>query len=161
MTQPTAEQTHPALQMLHLTNQDGLMILVGLVFIYALYFTLSKKLFGPLLAHLEHREGVTAGALHSADLMRQKGQALRARYDEGLFQARLEANRQKNEILTAAKKSASETIGAAEAAAAQELQAGRAAIEKQILDAQGRIESEAKDLAQKLASTVDAQLTVH
>ena len=81
MTQPTAEQTHPALQMLHLTNQDGVMILVGLVFIYALYFTLSKKLFAPLLAHLEHREGVTAGALHSADLMRQKGQALRARYD--------------------------------------------------------------------------------
>lgn len=161
MTQATVEQTHPALQMLHLTNQDGLMILMGLALIYALYFTLSKKLFGPLLEHLEHREGVTAGALHAADLMRQKGQALRARYDEGLFQARLEANRQKNEILTTAKQSASETLSAAEAAAAQELQAGRSAIEKQILDAQSRIESEAKDLAQQLASTVDAQLTVH
>lgn len=161
MTQTTAEQTHPALQMLHLTNEDAVMILVGLAFIYLLYFTLSKKLFGPLLEHLEHREGVTAGALHAADQMRQKGEALRARYDEGLFQARLEANRQKNEILAAAKKSASETIGSAEEAAAQELQAGRTAIEKQIRDAQGRIEAEAKELAQKLASTVDAQLAVH
>ncbi len=161
MSQPTAEQTHPALQMLHLTNEDGLMILVGVAFIYLLYFTLSKKVFGPLLAHLEHREGVTEGALHSAAQMREKGQALRARYDEGLFQARLEANRQKNEILSAAKKSASETIGAAEAAAAKELQTGRAGIEKQIRDAHGRIEAEAKELAQKLASKVDAQLTVH
>ena len=161
MAQPSAEQTHPALQMLHLTSEDAVMILVGLAFIYLLYFTLSKKLFGPLLAHLEHREGVTAGAVHTADQMRQKGRALRARYDEGLFQARLEANRKKNEILADAKKIATETVGSAEAAAAKELQAGRAAIANQIQEAQGRIESEAKDLAQKLASTVDAQLAVH
>ena len=144
-----------------LTNQDGLMILVGTAFIYLLYFTLSKKLFSPLLEHLEHREGVTTGALHAAAQMRQKGQALRARYDEGLFQARVEANRQKNDILTAARKAASETIAAAEASAAAELQSGRAAIEKQISDSQSRIDSEARELADKLAAKVDAQLTVH
>ena len=152
---------NPILQIVDLTNQDAAMILVGLGFIYVLYFTLSKKVFAPLLEHLEHREGVTAGALHTADQMRQKGHALRARYDEGLFQARIEANRKKNEILAVAKKSASDTLGAAEAAAAAELQAGRAAIEKQIADASSRIEGEAKDLAERLASKVDAQLTVH
>jgi len=153
--------TNPLLKNIDLTNQDALMILVGTAFIYLLYFTLSKKLFTPLLEHLEHREGVTAGALHAADQMRQKGQALRARYDEGLFQARVEANRKKNEILTAAKKAASETIAAAEASAAAELQSGRAAIEKQISDAQSRIDIEAKELADRLAAKVDAQLTVH
>jgi F0F1-type ATP synthase membrane subunit b/b' len=152
---------NPILQIVDLTNQDGLMILVGTAFIYLLYFTLSKKLFSPLLEHLEHREGVTTGALHAAAQMRQKGQALRARYDEGLFQARVEANRQKNEILTTARKAASETIAAAEASAAAELQSGRAAIEKQISDSQSRIDSEARELADKLAAKVDAQLTVH
>lgn len=161
MDQMSAEQNHPALQMLHLTNEDGVMILVGLIFIYMLYFTLSKKLFGPLLAHLEQREGVAIGALHTADQMRQKGRALRARYDEGLFQARLAANKKKNEVLVEAKKAATETIGAAEGAAAKELQAGRNAIEKQIRDAHGQIEGEAQVLAQKLASTVDTQLAVH
>jgi|LakMenEpi03Aug12_release.lakeMendotaPanAssembly.Ray.scaffolds.fasta_scaffold614365_1 F0F1-type ATP synthase membrane subunit b/b' len=154
-------QTNPILQTIDLTNQDGLMILVGTAFIYFLYFTLSKKVFAPLLEHLEHREGVTSGALHTAEQMRQKGQALRARYDEGLFQARVEANNKKNEILTEAKRAASQTIGEAEAAAAAELQAGRAAIEKQIRDAHGRIEGEAKALADTLAAKIDSQLTVH
>ncbi len=154
-------ETNPLLQTVDLTNQDAVMILVGLAFMYILYFALARRVFAPLLEHIEHRESVTAGALHAADQMREKGRALRARYDEGLFQARLEANTKKNEILAAAKKVASETLAGAETAAASELQAGRAMIEKQIRDADARIELEAKDLAERLATKVDSQLAVH
>jgi F0F1-type ATP synthase membrane subunit b/b' len=144
-----------------LTPEDGKMIVVGTVLIFGLYFTLRRKLFAPLLEHVEQREGVTVGALHAADQMRQKSEALRARYDESLFQARVEANRERGEIISKAQAEAQALVDNAEADAAQELQVGRAAIERQMAEAQSKADAEVQALAETLVSRVDAQLTVH
>ena len=144
-----------------LTPLDAQMIVVGTIFIFGLYKALEKSLFRPVLEHVEQREGVTEGALFTASQMRQKSQALRARYDENLLQARIEANREKAVLVQKAKDEASSIVAAAEVEAAQALQVGRAAIERQISEAQQRSEAEAADLATLLSSKVDAQLSVH
>ena len=150
-----------ALSAVSLTLEDGRMIVFGTVLIFVLYRTLARTLFAPFLEHVEYREGVTAGSLFSADQMRQKATALRHRYDEALFQARVEANREKAEIIARATAEGQALIDRAEAQASEELAAGRALIERQVLAAQNRSEEEVRALAETLASRVDAQLTVH
>lgn len=144
-----------------LTPLDAKMIVVGTVFIFGLYRALEKGLFRPLLTHVEQRESVTEGALFTAGQMKQKSQALRARYDENLLQARIQASREKADIVTNAKQEAAGILAAAEAQAAAELAAGRAAIERQVSDAKQRAESDAQELATILSARVDSQLTVH
>jgi F0F1-type ATP synthase membrane subunit b/b' len=144
-----------------LTPEDGKMIVFGTALIFTLYFTLRRTLFAPMLEHIEEREGVTVGALHAADQMRQKSEALRARYDDALFQARVEANRERGEILSKARSEAQAVIDQAEVEAARELQVGRAEIERQMTQAQARAEAEVEALAETLVTRVDSQLTVH
>ena len=154
-------EQNPILDLFKLTNQDGQMIVVGTIFIYALYFALRSALFKPLLRHVEEREEVTAGAVHTAGQMRQKAQALRGRYDEGMLQARIAANKARNEVVANAKTAASKVLAQAEAQAAKELQAGRQAIQGALQQAHQKAEGEAKVLAEALTSKVDAQLAVH
>jgi F0F1-type ATP synthase membrane subunit b/b' len=137
------------------------MIILGTVLIFVLYRALARTLFAPFLEHLECREGVTAGSLFTADQMRQKAEALRHRYDDALFQTRVEANREKAEIIALATSEGQALIDRAEAQAGEELAAGRALIDRQVSAAQTRSEEEVRALADTLASRVDAQLTVH
>jgi len=155
------EETNPILQLFSLTALDAKMIGVGTVFILALYAALKTALFKPLLRHVEEREGVTAGALHTAGQMRQKAQALRDRYDDGMLQSRIAANKERAEVVSRAKSQAVGVVSEAEAQAARELQAGRQAIAEAIKQANQRAEGEAKALADTLSSKVDAQLAVH
>lgn len=154
-------EQNPILDLFKLTTQDGQMIVVGTVFIYALYFALRSALFKPLLRHVEEREGVTAGAVHTAGQMRQKAQVLRERYDDGMLQARIAANKARNEVVANAKMVAGKVVAEAEALAAKELQAGRQSIEGALQQAYETAEGEAKVLAEALTHKVDAQLTVH
>lgn len=149
------------LALFSLTALDAKMIGVGTVFIFALYSALSSALFKPLMRHIEEREGVTAGALHTASQMRQKAQALRERYDEGMLQARIAANKERNQMVLEAKKVAAETVSKAEAVAASELQAGRQVIARSIEQANASAELQSKALAETLSSKVDSQLSVH
>jgi F-type H+-transporting ATPase subunit b len=151
----------PILDLFDITPVDLQMIPVGLLFVVALYFALRSALFKPLLRHVEERESVTAGALHTAGQMRQKAQALRARYDEGMLQARIAANKERAEIVAKAKASANVVLSEAESQAAAELQAGRKGIEAALQQAYRGAEGEAKALADTLTSKVDSQLTVH
>lgn len=154
-------EQNPILDLFKLTNQDAQMIVVGTIFIYALYFALRSALFKPLLRHVEEREGVTAGALHTAGQMRQKAQALRERYDEGMLQARIAANKERSDLVAKAKVSANGVVAEAEGQAAKELQAGRQGIEAALQSAYQKAEGEAKVLADTLTQKVDSQLTVH
>ncbi len=149
------------LEFLDLSVDDVKMIVVGTLLIFGLYFALRRKFFLPVLEHVEQREGVTVGALHTAEQMKQKAQALRARYDEALFQARVEANRERAEVVSRAQREAQGILEKAELDATQELQAGRAALEQQISDAQAKADAEVRALAESLVSRVDTQLTVH
>lgn len=151
----------PLLQLFSLTTLDAQMIVVGTLFIFALYAALSRALFKPLLRHLEERESVTAGALHAASQMRQKSTALRERYDEGMLQARIAANKERAQLVLEAKKAAAETLAKAEAEAAAELQAGRQVIARSVSQANTSAEAQAKALADTLSAKVDAQLSVH
>jgi F0F1-type ATP synthase membrane subunit b/b' len=157
----TSSSLQPILDFVDLTVDDLKMIAVGTVLIFGLYFALRRKLFVPMLEHVEHREGVTVGALHTADQMRQKAEALRARYDEALFQTRVEANRERGDVVSKAQSEAQAIIERAEADAAQELQAGRSALGQQIEEAQAKADAEVQALAETLVTRVDAQLTVH
>jgi F0F1-type ATP synthase membrane subunit b/b' len=154
-------EQNPILDLFKLTTEDAQMIVVGTVFIYALYFALRSALFKPLLRHVEEREGVTAGALHTAGQMRQKALALRDRYDEGMLQARIAANKERGELVAKAKVTANGIVAEAESLAAKELQAGRQGIEAALQGAYARAEGEAKTLADTLTAKVDSQLTVH
>ena len=154
-------ENNAVLKLFDITIDDVQMIVVGTVFIYALYFAMRSALFKPLLRHVEEREGVTAGALHTAAQMRQKAQALRERYDEGMLQARLAANKERGELVSKAKVAANGVISEAENQAAKELQAGRQGIDAALQSAYQKAEGEAKVLADTLTAKVDSQLAVH
>jgi len=141
-----------------LTPIDGIMIVVCLGLLFMLYKTLEIKVFAPLLEHVEQRESLTTGAVFSASQMRQKSAALKARFDEALFKARVEGNTKRAEIIASAKDRASAIIRQAESEAASELAAGRREIAKQVASAQIGAEGEAQELAKRLASQVDARL---
>jgi F0F1-type ATP synthase membrane subunit b/b' len=97
--------------------------------------------------------------LFTAQQMREKALALRSRYDEAMFQARVEGNRTRVDIIAEAKTQAAQIVSAAEAEAAAELKAGRVAIADQLSKAKQGAEKEATVLAATLASQVDAQLS--
>lgn len=147
-----------ALATVSLTPTDGVMILVGTALIFVLHRFMATSVFGPILEHVEERESVTAGALHAAAQMRQKTEALKARFDEGIFQARVAGNSKRQELINAAKDQASKIIRDAEQEAAKEIAAGREAIARQLSQAASGSESAAQDLAQQLAARVDSQL---
>ena len=149
------------LAIVSLTPIDGVMIVCGTVLIFTLHRIMARKVFAPLLEHVEQRESVTTGALFTANQMRQKAEALRARFDEAIFRARVEGNSKKAEIVSAAKDQAAKIIRDAENEVAAMIQAGRDDIAKQIERASVAVEGEAKDLAQRLASQVDSQLGAH
>jgi F0F1-type ATP synthase membrane subunit b/b' len=154
-------EQNPILDLFSLTNQDGQMIVVGTALLFALYFALRSAVFKPLLQHIEERETVTEGAVHTASQMRQKAQALRGRYDEGMLQARIAANKERQVAIGKAKTLATSIIGESEAKAAQELQAGRQSIDSALQQAYTRAEGEAQAIAETLTTKVDSQLTVH
>jgi F0F1-type ATP synthase membrane subunit b/b' len=155
------EKIENILAVLNLTPIDGVMIVIGTVLIFALYKTLETQVFRPLLEHVEQRESVTAGALFTADQMRQKASALRTRYDDAMFQARVEANKTRSDVVRDAKTKASQIVAKAEAEAAESIKAGRIAITEQLKRAQSSAETEAKELASRLASQVDSQLSLN
>ncbi len=150
---------HDVLAAISLTETDALMILVGSGLIFTLYKSLQTLVFQPLLEHVEYRETVTEGALFTAEQMREKAVALRARYDQGIFQARVEGNRTRTEIIAEAKGQAAQIVSAAEAEAAADLKAGRTTIAEQLSQAKHGAEKEATALAATFASQVDAQLS--
>lgn len=149
------------LKTVSLTPTDGVMIVVGTVLIFVLHRFLASSVFSPILEHVEQREALTTGALHTASQMRQKTEGLRARFDESIFRARVEGNTKRAEIVNAAKDQASKIIRDAESEAAKEVQAGRDAIARQIASANAGAESVVQDLAQQLAARVDAQLSAN
>jgi F0F1-type ATP synthase membrane subunit b/b' len=150
-----------ALKLFDLTLTDGAMILVGTALLLVLYKSLEALVFKPTLEHVEHRESATVGALFTADQMRQKTNALRARHADALFQARVEANRARAEMVGEAKTQASAILAKAESEAAAELAAGRKDIDEQLKRAEVGAEKAAQELAAQLATQVDSQLTVH
>jgi len=146
------------LAVVSLTPTDGIMIVVCTVLMFVLYKALEVKVFAPLLEHVEQRESLTSGAVFTASQMRQKSAALKARFDESIFKARVAGNTKRSEIVAAAKDKASRIIRNAENDAAAELKAGRQDISRQIASAQTGVEGEARELANRLAGQVDAQL---
>ena len=152
------ETVKNALAVVSLTPTDGVMIVVGTVLIFMLHRAMATKVFAPLLEHVEQRESSTTGALHAASQMRQKTEALRTRFDEAIFRARVEGNSKKLEIVNAAKDQAAKIIRDAETEVARDLQAGREALAKQVAQANTAAEVEAHELAKQLASQVDSQL---
>jgi F-type H+-transporting ATPase subunit b len=146
------------LAVVSLTPTDGIMIVVCTVLMFVLYKALEVKVFAPLLEHVEQRESLTSGAVFTASQMRQKSAALKARFDESIFKARVAGNTKRSEIVAAAKDKASSIIRNAENDAAAELKAGRQDISRQIASAQTGVEGEARELANRLAGQVDAQL---
>jgi F0F1-type ATP synthase membrane subunit b/b' len=146
------------LAVVSLSPLDGIMIVVCTVLMFVLYKALEVKVFTPLLEHVEQRESLTSGAVFTAGQMRQKSAALKARFDEAIFKARVAGNTKRSEIVAAAKDKAVGIIRNAENEAAAELKAGRQEISRQIASAQTGVETEARDLANRLAGQVDAQL---
>jgi F0F1-type ATP synthase membrane subunit b/b' len=146
------------LEAISLSPLDGVMILVCTLLIAILYKLLAVKVFNPLLEHVERRESLTSGAVHTAAQMRQKTVALRSRFDEAIFKARVEGNAKRAEIVAAAKKSAHEIIRAAEEDASNELIAGRQEIARKIAAANSGADTEVQNIATQLVTQVDSHL---
>lgn len=141
-----------------LTPTDGIMILVCTVLLTILYKLLAVKVFNPLLEHLEKRESLTSGAVHTAGQMRQKTAALRARFDDAIFKARIEGNTKRSEIVAAAKEKALALVHTAEGEASAELAAGRKEIARKLATAQSSADAEADLIATRLVAQVDNHL---
>lgn len=154
-----AESINSLLSVFHLNNELGILVLIGLVFITVLHKVLGRIAFMPALEHIEHRESATEGARFSAGQMRSKAEALNARYQEALLQARIEGNKERLKIVGKAKAEAAAIISEAEGAAAQTVGAARQRLSNEIEAAHTVIEREAVTLADMLATRVDTELT--
>lgn len=144
-----------------LTETDAKMIAVGLVFFVVLYKFLQYKVFGPILQHVEQREGATKGSLETAAMFRQKAQALTERYEEQMFKARVEGNTSRLQIINDAKKEAAVIASAAEAEVAKTMKEGRDAIAQQLRTARAKAEQDSAALAELLAHKVDSELSIN
>ena len=144
-----------------LERMDVPMILIGLILFFALYKALEAKVFTPLLEHLERREHATVGAVETATLMRQKSAALRERYDQKMFEARVEANAKKLEMVNAAKAKASELQKSTELEVEKQVAAGRSSIEQELAACRARADHESHVLADLLSHKVDSELSVN
>lgn len=149
------------LEAFSLSAYDVPMIGVGLTFFFFLYKILELKVFLPAIEHIEQRESATIGSAESAVLMRQKATALKERYERELFEARLEANKQRIEIVSRAKNEAQNLINGAESEIANLISKGRMTIQDQIRNCQTKANSEAKQLAELLIKKVDSELSTH
>jgi F0F1-type ATP synthase membrane subunit b/b' len=141
-----------------LNPTDGIMILVCTVLLTILYKLLAVKVFNPLLEHVEQRESLTSGAVHTAGQMRQKTAALKARFDEAIFKARVEGNTKRSEIVAAAKEKAQAIVQCAEEEASVELAAGRQEIARKLASAKSVADAEADLIATQLVAQVDNHL---
>jgi F0F1-type ATP synthase membrane subunit b/b' len=146
------------LKAVSLTPTDGIMILVCTGLLTILYKLLAVKVFNPLLEHVEQRESLTSGAVHTAGQMRQKTAALKARFDEAIFKARVEGNTKRSEIVAAAKDKARAIVQSAEDEAAAELVAGRQEIARKLATAKSGADAEADLIAMQLVAQVDNHL---
>jgi F0F1-type ATP synthase membrane subunit b/b' len=147
------------LSIFHLNNELGLLILVGLALVTALYKIMGKVAFVPLLEHVEQRESATVGALFSAGQMRAKADALNVRFQEALLQARVEGNKERLRIIGKAKEEAAAIIAHAEGEAAKTLASARARLASEIAAAHTVVDGEASALAEILAARVDSELS--
>lgn len=149
------------LETFSLTKLDVPMIFVGLALFFFLYKLLESSVFRPLLEHLEQREHATTGAVETAALLRQKAGALQERYDQSIFQARVEANTKRVEIVTRSKFEATEIVSKAEAEVARVLKEGRESIDRQMAQCRQKAEEDSHALAELLSHKVDSELSVH
>lgn len=151
----------PILSALDLTEADAKLICGGLLFFVVLYKFLQYKVFGPILAHVELREGATKGASETASLLRDKAQALQDRYDDAIFKARVEGNTTRTAIINNAKAEAAKITAKAESEIAEAMKQGRAAIANQLQNARTKAEHDSASLAELLAQKVDSELSIH
>ena len=154
-----AETISKVLSAIHLSNELGVLILIGLALITMLYKTLGAAVFAPLLDHLEQRESATIGARFSAGQMRSKAEALNARFQESLLQARINGNKERLKLLGTAREEATAIIAKAEADAARKIQDAREKLAGQVAAATTAAEGEAAQLADLLATRVDQELS--
>ncbi len=147
------------LEVVDLTPLDGIMAVVGTCVLFVFYRILAGGVFGPILEHIEKREELTTGSLHAATEMKNTTAQLKNQYEEELFSARVEVQRERSLTVSAAKEKASKILKAAEDEVVATVTSGRAAIQQQIENAQASSEQEVQGLAEALVSSVDARLS--
>ncbi len=147
------------LKIVDLTPADGVASVIGTAVLFVFYQILSKRVFQPVLAHIEKREELTTGYLRTASEMKQKTSALREQYEGALFEARVEAQSARSLAVAAAKEKAATILRLAEEEAQKQVVEGRSVIQEQIAKAEAASEEEVTSLADTLTGSVDARLS--
>jgi F-type H+-transporting ATPase subunit b len=151
--------------MFSLTAQDAQMIPFGALFFVGLWLLLGRFVFKPFLALVEARERATSGAVDAAKEKIAQANELRQSYEQKIGAVRLEAVRQKLDVVAAAKKSAAHVAEEAERNAQEALKQGRANIARDVAEVRNRSLADADNLAemivQKVKSGSSASTGIH
>ena len=145
--------TQPEPQLFGINMQTLVVAAIQLVIVVILFIVLKKLLHKPVSDFLKKREDRIAGDLQYADDEKAKANALKLEYEQKVK----EIDREKAEVLDAARKQAEDRTKEAEAVARSEADAIRARAQKDIELEQERAKAEVKQAIIECSSTMVAK----
>ncbi len=134
--------------------QLDISLVYQIVLFAVLWLVLKRWWFDPALAVVRERTLRSEGALAEARAVREEAARLRREHEQALAQARLEAQREVQEILRASEQEQRRLIEEATTDAEQTLRAARARIAEDIAAARRSLHGEVDALAQEVARVV-------
>ena len=123
----------------------------GFIIIWA---TVGNIVFKPIFKLLDAREKATAGAEYSSEELKIRAATLRTEVEQELRSARQTASKQREEIVSVARKEAQQKLDTASAENQKVLRQKLAEIESARTAAEASLETEAEHLANLMSSRV-------
>ena len=129
-------------------------LVINFVVLFALMYPVNRFLLQPLVAVLLEREARTSGALEQAEGFVVEAGEARARIDQLLSDARVEAQSRRHAILSTAEAEDHRLIQAAREAANGELETVRGAVADELESARVQLKTQAQALAREAATQI-------
>lgn len=155
------DSSSPILKFFSLEPLDFPLALVAMVLFFLFYKALEKLLFRPFLSYLDARDAVTEGARHKAHDNILKAQKLDKEFEDRLFAARLEANKERELKLKEVEKEVQTILEGAAQAEHKISEGAQAQLARELSAARQRIAQEVGTLSESLAKQVKSSLGVH
>jgi F-type H+-transporting ATPase subunit b len=131
---------------------NSLLIQVGIMLV--LVAVLKRLIFDPYLQSIEARDAKTDSARQDAGRIRERADALAARYESGLAEAKAKALGVRQDLRVGGLGDKERTVGDARKTATSELDEASQSVQVAVTAARGDLDQHAKDLSRQVVEKV-------
>ncbi len=137
-----------------LTQLDVLMIPIGVILFVAFWKILTKSFLIPYMGLIEAREKATTGVDAAAKEQIEKSERIKIEYEQKIFDVRVEAMSNRNQVVSAAKAEAQKIVEKSEAQAQEHLRSVRWEIAKKLQNIKENLNQEADKIVSEIVAKV-------